>query len=56
VVDENSTHHLRSDSEELRLVAPVDAVLLGQAQIGFVDKRGRLESVVSPLAAEVPCG
>jgi hypothetical protein len=45
VVDQDPPHDAGGDAEELGAVAPVDAALIHEAQIGLVDEGGRLESV-----------
>jgi hypothetical protein len=42
MVHEDSAHHFGGDSQEVRAVLPVDAILVDQPQVGFMNERGRL--------------
>ena len=39
---ENATHHLRSDSEEVRTILPRRRALVDEAQVGFMHESRRL--------------
>src|SRR5215471_4530950 len=56
VVDQNSPHHLRCHSEEMRSTLPVDSVLVNYAQVGFIDQRSCLECVALALAPQISAG
>jgi hypothetical protein len=56
VVDEDPPHHGRGQAEEVRAVAPVEALLAGKAEIGLVNERRRLQRVPLALAAQLGCG
>jgi hypothetical protein len=47
---------LSGDGHELRAVLPVGAVLVGEAEIGFVHEGGGLESVAGALLLHVVAG
>ena len=53
VVDENAPHHACGDREELCSIIPVNAALVDQAEVSFVNEGGRLQRVVGPLLAQV---
>jgi len=55
VVDQDSAHHLRSDTEEVRTILPVDLALVEEPQIDLVNQRGRRQRVIDPLVSELPC-
>src|SRR5262249_22753474 len=55
VINQNSAHHLRRDSEKMRTVLPTHVPLVHQSEKGFINKSrclkrvpGRLLSHVSP--------
>jgi hypothetical protein len=56
MVDEYAPHHDRCQADELRAILPVDALLVDQPQVGFVDERGRLEGMVRALPSQVAGG
>jgi hypothetical protein len=56
VVDENPSHQLRGDGEEVRPVLPLHAALIDELQIRLVHQRRRLERMVGSLARKVPFG
>ena len=56
VVDENPSHHLSGNTEELCLVLPIHAVLPREAEIRFMHECGRLKRVVGPLRSEITGG
>jgi hypothetical protein len=53
VIDQNATHHLRRDPEEMRAVFPVDTALRDQPKVRLVHDVGRLERVARALLAQV---
>jgi hypothetical protein len=53
VVNENASHHPGSDGEEVRPVAPVDAIEVDHAHVRLVRECGRLQGVFAPLAPHV---
>jgi hypothetical protein len=52
VVDEDATHHLGRDAQEMGAVLPDDALLIDEAQVGLVNERGGLERVPRLLPAQ----
>jgi hypothetical protein len=56
VVDKDAAHGLGGDGEEVRLALPVDARLIDELHVGFVDEGGRLEGVVVAFLGEVMAG
>src|SRR5262249_37921269 len=54
VIDENATHELRSEPDELRAALPADVTLADQTHVRLVHERGALERVVGALAAQLP--
>src|SRR5262249_19016506 len=50
VVEQDAPHDLRGNGKKMGAVLPVDAPLIDQLQIGFVDEDGRLNGAVAPLA------
>jgi hypothetical protein len=55
VIDEDLAHDVSGEADEVGAVVPVD-VFAGEAEVGFVDESGGLESVVRALAAHVGLG
>jgi len=55
VVDQNLTHDVGSEADEVSAAVPVD-VLAGEAEVGLADERGGLEGMVGALAAHVGLG
>jgi len=53
VVHQNAPHHARGDGEEMGPVPPLDALLLYQAQIGFVHQGRTLQRVPMVLRCQV---
>ena len=49
-VDEDPPHQPRGHGEEMRTVLPADASAFDEAQIDFVDERGRLQAVPEVLS------
>ncbi len=56
VINQNSPHRLGGDAEKMGAVLPVDFALVNQFQIGFVNQRGRPQSVFAAFAAQIPRG
>lgn len=54
VIEQNAPHNLRRNSEKLRAVLPRRARLVNQFQVGFVDERGRLQSMIRVFALHKP--
>jgi tetratricopeptide (TPR) repeat protein len=52
-VNQNTAHHIRRYSEEMRPILPADAVHLDQAQEDFVHQGSRLQSLAGPLFSHV---
>ena len=50
VVDEDTPHHLRRDTEKLRAVLPRHTILTYKADVRLVHQRRGLKRVVRPLA------
>jgi hypothetical protein len=55
VVDQNTAHHLGSDSEEVRSILPTD-ILIDEAEVRFVYQRGALQCVARALLHQVASG
>jgi hypothetical protein len=53
VVHQDVAHHLRGDADEMGLAFPLDAVQPANLQVGFVNQRGGLESVIAALVTYV---
>ncbi len=52
VIDQNLPHRTRRDAEKMRAALPRNSVFFAdEPQIGFVNERGRLQSVVSAKLA-----
>ena len=51
MVNENATHGLRGNAEELRAIAPLDTTLIDETQIRFVHECGGLKRVFAGLSA-----
>jgi hypothetical protein len=45
MIDQDVTHYLGGDREEVCAVLPFKTLLAGKFQIGFIDERGRLQGV-----------
>ena len=56
VIDQDETHDLSGDGEEVIAALPVDAVLAYQPHKGFVDQGRRLERVARSFARHVTAG
>ena len=55
-VDEDATHDLCRNAEEMRAVLPLHLLPVDQAEIGLVDESGRLQYVPGTLAGHVGGG
>lgn len=56
VIDQNASHDLRRDREEVRAIRPVHILLINQPDIGFIYQGSSLKCVVFSLAAHVTAG
>jgi hypothetical protein len=56
MIDEDATHRLCGDPEEMRAVLPLDPTLIDETQVGFVDERRDLQGVCAILATHRPRG
>ena len=56
VIYQNVAHDLGGQGEEVRFVLPVNRILTGQLQIGFVDERGGLQGMLRAFGLKLPCG
>jgi hypothetical protein len=56
VVDEDAAHGLGGDGEEVVFALPIDAGLVDEFHVGFVDEGGGLEGVVEAFLGEVVAG
>ena len=56
VIYQNMAHDLRGQGEEVLLVLPIDRVLAGQLQIGFVHQRGGLQGMLRAFGLKLPGG
>ena len=56
MVDENATHCLRGDTEEVRPSAPVDVALIHQPEKCLVNERGCAKRVFTAFAPELRRG
>jgi hypothetical protein len=54
VIYQNVAHDLRGQSKEVRLVLPVNRILSGQLQIGFVHERGGLQGMLRAFGLKLP--
>ena len=55
VINEDLTHDVGGEADKVGAAVPVD-VFAGEAEVGFVDERGGLESMVGALATHVGLG
>ena len=53
VIDQDVTHYLGGDREEVCAVLPFKSLLAGKFQIGFVDERGRLQGVTGTFVTHL---
>jgi hypothetical protein len=56
VIDQNPSHDLRSDAEEMCPVLPIDVTLVDDAQIYLVHERSRLQGVADSLPSKLTPG
>ena len=56
VIDEHVPHDSRRDREEVSLVLPADARLIGESEECLVDEGRRVQRVAFALALELPMG
>ena len=52
-IDQDLAHRFGGCGEEMRLVVPLAVLRTGQAQPGFVDKRGGLKGMTGGLAGDL---
>jgi hypothetical protein len=55
-IDQHPPHQLRGHGQEMHAVPPMDAAGVDQAQVSFVDERGRFERMSLRLAPHVTMG
>ena len=55
MIDQQTTHYLRSHSEEVSSVLPVYARLIDESYIGLMDQCSRLKRVVGTFTPQVVC-
>ncbi len=56
VIDQYATHGLRGGAVEVDAIVEMSLAGAGQAEIGFVNERGRLERVILALAKHIVIG
>ena len=56
MVDENPSHEIRRNGEEVRAILPADGLSAGQAQKRLMNERCRLQSVIGILAPHALLG
>jgi len=56
MIDQNATHHLRGESDEVQRVAPLHPALIDQSHEGFVNERRGLEGMTGTLVTQIACG
>jgi NAD-dependent dihydropyrimidine dehydrogenase PreA subunit len=56
VIDQDATHNLCGDCEEVRTICPVDVLLIDETNVGFVDQCGGLQSVTLAFTTHVTAG
>lgn len=56
VIDEDAAHELGGDTEEVGPALPVNACLIDQLHVRFVDERRGLQSMIGAFAAHVVGG
>ena len=56
MIHEDLPHGLSGNGQEMGPALPIDARLTDEFQVGFVDQRGRLKSMVLSFPAQVPRG
>ena len=55
MVHEDASHHFGGDSQEVRAILPVDALMADQPEVGLMNERRRLERMVAPLSTQISC-
>ncbi len=53
MIDQDVTHQLRADSEEVRAVLPFKSFLTGEPQVSFVDQRCCLQRMAVAFLAHL---
>jgi hypothetical protein len=53
MIDQDVPNHLRRDAEEMSAALPLHAVLVDEAQEGFVDYGGALQGMIGAFASEI---
>jgi hypothetical protein len=53
VIDQDASHDLRRDGEEMRTIGPVNIPLIDEANVSLIDQSGGLESVAFSFPAHV---
>ena len=56
IINQDSTHQLRRNPEELVSVLPLSFTLIDQTEVSFVHEGGRLQSMVDTFLFEVVRG
>ena len=56
MVDQNAPHELGGDAEEVGSALPVDARLIYQLHVCFVDQSGSLQGMIAAFAAHIVGG
>ena len=56
VIDQDASHDLRRDREEVRAIGPLHVFLIDETNVSFVYERGGLKSVAFSLPAHVAAG
>jgi hypothetical protein len=56
MVDEDAQHDLRRRRQHVLAQAPLDAAVLGQAQVGLAHQRARLQRMPAPLLPHAALG
>jgi hypothetical protein len=53
MIDQDATHHLCSDREEVGTVLPLNLLLINKSEICLVNQGGRLKGVAGALTSKV---
>jgi hypothetical protein len=53
-IDKNPPHDLGSDTVKMRPILPLDAPLIDQADISFMNECSRLKRIIGPLSPQTP--
>jgi hypothetical protein len=56
MVDQDSTHDLGGNAEEVRLVLPIHLALIGEPEVCLVDEGRGLQGMPGPLVFQLPRG